>query len=290
MLGSAALLMASSTGWAADEPVGTAYAYKQVAGRELRLWMLPAEGDAPATGAPAVVFFHGGGWVAGPVSQFNRQCEYLASRGMTAVQVEYRLVKMNSDEIIVPSIEDAKSAIRWLRSHHGMLGIDPERIAAAGGSAGGQLAAFLGTKDGVDDPADDLSVSATVKAVVLFNPAVDLGPDSSLARRGGARYRELSPFYDPKKRCDAALILTGEADETVPVGMLRTFCAELQAVKIDCRIVVYPGQNHGFFNLPQEFVPTTLEMDRFFNGIGWLKGPPDEKKADSLPKTPPSWN
>lgn len=283
-------LVAVSTLARAEDPVGKAYVYKQVGQRALRVWVLPAQNRSDTKGAPVVVFFHGGGWVSGPVSQFNRQAEYLASRGLTAVQVEYRFVQMNSDEVIAAPIEDARSSIRWLRSHHVLLGIDPSRIAAAGGSAGGHLAAFLGTKDGFDDSADDQNVPSHVAALVLFNPAVDLSPDSSLHKRGGAKFRALSPLFDPQKRCDSVLILTGEADETVPASMLKTFCARLQALKIDCRLIVYPGQKHGFFNLAAHFGPTLVEVDKFFQKLGWLVGPPDLKRIESLPQDPPKWN
>ena len=72
---------------------------------------------------------------------------------------------------------DAKSALRYVRAHATELGIDPQRIAAAGGSAGGHLAAFTALVDGLDDPQDDLAVSCKPNALVLFNPVFNNGPD-----------------------------------------------------------------------------------------------------------------
>lgn len=284
------LFLLATTVATAEQPVGRPYVYKHVGDRDLHLWILPGEVGDSGAARPAVVFFHGGGWVAGPVSQFNRQASYFSARGLTTVQVEYRLVRMKSDDVIVAPIEDAKSAVRWLRKHAQALQIDPDRIAAAGGSAGGHLAAFLGTKHGVDDPGDDLSIPARVQAMVLFNPAVDLGPDSSLHNRGGRDYRRYSPMDDPQPLCRDALIMTGEADVTVPVETLRKFNRELVAVGINSRIIVYPGKKHGFFNLEDSLGPTLVEMDRFFVELGWLQGLPDQQLIEALPKTPPKWN
>lgn len=136
---------------AAEGPVGQARVYKKVGDRELRLFVVHHDGWQPTDQRPALVLFHGGGWTGGSPMQFNDQVTYLARRGMVCFQVEYRLVK----DVPGPPlncVHDAKSAMRWVRSHAGELGIDPKRIAAGGGSAGGHLAAFVGMVEGLDDP------------------------------------------------------------------------------------------------------------------------------------------
>jgi acetyl esterase/lipase len=84
----------------------------------------------------AIVFFFGGGWTSGTVQQFEPQAAYLASRGMVAARAEYR-VKSRHEVTPDACVEDAKSAVRWLRQNAALLGIDPDRIVASGGSAGG---------------------------------------------------------------------------------------------------------------------------------------------------------
>src|ERR1035437_19830 len=142
----------------ATPPVGEPVVYKKVEGRELKLYLIkPADWKA-SDRRPGIVFFHGGGWVGGGPSAFNTQGQYLATRGMVCAQVEYRLLRDPKEPPLV-CIQDAKCAMRWVRGHARELGIDPKRIAASGGSAGGHLSAFVGLAKGLDDPQDDLSIS-----------------------------------------------------------------------------------------------------------------------------------
>ena len=273
----------------APEPVGVAHVYKQVAGNNLELWALSPPAHTAKDRCPAVLFFHGGGWVGGPVSQFNRQSEYLAKRGMVAVQVQYRLVKSATDDPITPSIQDAKSSMRWVRSHASELGIDPHRIAAAGASAGGHLAAFLGLVDGIDDPTDDMGVSAIPDAMILFNPAIDLGPDSITHHRGGADYKAVSPLYHVHAGAPPTLVISGGSDPVVPPSLILTFSDAMKKAGARCDTFIYPGQGHGVCNSGEAFYSSLKQMDLFLAALNWLQGPPDEKAIRQLPpKLPPN--
>jgi acetyl esterase/lipase len=97
----------------------------------------------------AIVFFFGGGWVGGTVNQFKPQAAYLAQRGLVAARADYR-VKSRQGVSPATCVEDAKSAIRWIRQNAVQLGVDPHRIVAAGGSAGGHIAACSGCCPGLD--------------------------------------------------------------------------------------------------------------------------------------------
>ena len=110
--------------------------YKKVGKVELQLHIFNPKGHKASDQRPAIVFFFGGGWSGGTPSQFYPQCEYLAKRGMVAISAEYR-VKSRNGTSPLECVKDGNSAVRWVRSHAEELGIDPSKLAAGGGSAGG---------------------------------------------------------------------------------------------------------------------------------------------------------
>ena len=112
---------------------------------------------------PAVVFFFGGGWSGGSYLQFTRHADYLASRGMVAFCADYRIANKHKTPPKA-CVSDGKSAMRWIRSHAAQLGIDPEKILAGGGSAGGHVAAATATIAAFDEAIDDTSVSCQPQA------------------------------------------------------------------------------------------------------------------------------
>ena len=116
----------------------TVIIYKKIDTTELKIWIHYPEKVKKRHAA--IIFFHGGGWNNGTAEQFLPQSEYLASRGMVAIRASYRLKNVHGTSP-KEALEDAKSAIRFLRRHAKELHILPNKIAAGGGSAGGHLAA-----------------------------------------------------------------------------------------------------------------------------------------------------
>jgi len=259
---------------AAEPPVGQMQVYKKVGERELRLYVVKPKDWQAADQRPALVLFHGGGWVGGTPTQFNDQATYLAQRGLVCIQVEYRLVK----DVPGPPlhcVQDAKSAMRWVRSHAAELGIDPQRIGAGGGSAGGHLAAFVGLVEGLDDPQDDLQVSPKANALVLFNPVFDNGPDGGWGQqRVGDRYREFSPAHNITSDDPPAIVFLGRNDALIAVDVVERFKASMTAAKVRCEAFYYDGQPHGFFNQDPWKTRTLIEADKFLASLGWLTGEP----------------
>ena len=128
--------------------------YKQASGDNLLIYRFQPAGHDPETDKrPAAVFYFGGGWTGGSVRQFEQHARYLAGRGMVAFVADYR-VKSRQGTGPDACVADGKSAVRWIRANAGRLGVDPNRIAAGGGSAGGHVAAAAGICDGLEDPAD----------------------------------------------------------------------------------------------------------------------------------------
>jgi len=266
----AVFLGASASAFAATETL----IYKQIADRGLKL-LVEKPADWKATDRrPAVVFFFGGGWVGGSPNQFAQQSAYLATRGLVGLRVEYRVIPKGEAGPPTVCVRDAKSALRYVRAHAAELGIDPRRIAGAGGSAGGHLAAFTALVPGLDDPADDLTVSCRPDALVLFNPVFNNGPGQWGHERVGERYREFSPAHHIAKTAPPMTVFLGDADKLIPVSVLTDFAAEMKKAGVRCDSHVYPQAEHGFFNREPHLTLTLIEADKFLASLGWLKGPP----------------
>ncbi|HWL15271.1 MAG TPA: alpha/beta hydrolase [Opitutus sp.] len=270
-----AILAATSLG-AADwgQPRGEPVVYKTVGDRALTLYVSRPDGAAAQEARPAIVFFHGGGWVGGSPAQLNDQAEHFTSRGLVCVLVQYRFAPR--DETAAPEvcIQDARSAIRWVRRHAAELGVDPNRIAAMGASAGGHLAAHAALVAGIDDPHDDLSISSKPNALLLFNPVLDNGPGNYGASRVRDRLRELSPAHNVAAGAPPTILFLGTQDKLIPLATLARFRDALLAAGVPCELHLYEGQDHGFFNRsrsPEFYRLTVGECDRFLTQLGWLE-------------------
>ncbi len=110
----------------------------------LKLDVFEPAGLKPTDHRPAIVFFFGGGWSGGDAKQFYQQAKAMTEQGMVVFSADYR-VKSRNKTTPFECVKDGKSAIRWVREHAAELGIDPDRIVAAGGSAGGHDRSFLST-------------------------------------------------------------------------------------------------------------------------------------------------
>ena len=164
---------------AAEEPLeiagASAVIYKRVDQTNLFLYIINPKGHQKSDKRPTAVFFFGGGWNGGTPTQFEHHCRHLADKGMVAMVADYR-VKSRQGTTPKECVMDGKSAIRWIRSNADKLGVDPSRIAAGGGSAGGHVAAATGTVVGMEQPGEDIRVSSRPNALLLFNPVFDNSP------------------------------------------------------------------------------------------------------------------
>ncbi|MDC1490331.1 alpha/beta hydrolase [bacterium] len=255
-----------------EEPIRELY--KEVGGHDLYLHVFYPPGHQPRTDRrPAMIFFFGGGWVGGSPTQFYPQCQHLAKRGMVAVSAEYR-IKSKHKTTPFECVEDGKSALRWVRANADELGVDPQRIGAGGGSAGGHVAVAIATINGLNDPQDDLSVSSRPDALVLFNPVYDNGPKGFGYKKIGARFKEISPMHNLAKGMPPTIVFLGDEDKLIPVKTAGKFRDQMQQLGNRSELVVYPGQSHGFFNQGKPgggYLKTLQEMDKFLNSLGWLE-------------------
>lgn len=179
---------------------------------------------------PAVIFIHGGAWKGGHRQTYHYYCTKFAEHGYIAATISYRLT---GDAPFPAAVEDAKCAVRWLRANAMKLGIDPNRIAVAGGSAGGHLSMMVGYSPDVrelEGTGGHGDVSSAVQAVVDLYGPTDL--TTEFARSKGEvigflgnktmdeepeRYKLASPITHVSKDDPPTLILHGSIDSTVPI-------------------------------------------------------------------------
>jgi acetyl esterase/lipase len=219
------------------------------------------------SGARGVIYIHGGGWRGGTRRQFWRQAAHLATLGCVGICSEYRLTP---EHTYPKQLADAQAAVRWLRRHASELGVDPGRLGAVGGSAGGHLAALLGTTERVVD-----GVSSRVQAVVAFNGVFDLssglsagaeGPVLALLGGDAGRARDASPFWCADATAAPTLLLHGDGDATVPYTQSVAFRDRLRALGVPVHLYTEPGAGHGFFNRPPAFQRPLPVLERFLLG------------------------
>jgi len=258
--------------------------YRSTDDIDLKVWIFEPTGHTASDKRAAIVFFFGGGWNGGTPEQFRWQARYLASRGMIAIVADYRVKKRNGTLANV-AVSDAKAAIRWVRTNAERLGVDPDRIAAAGGSAGGHLAAATALLPGHDIPDPEQTVSALPDALVLFNPGLITAPIpeytdeygeklEKLAPRLGADPESMSPFHHVRPGLPPTIIFHGKADKTVAYLSVELFTEKMNSAGNRCELVGYEDAGHGFFNHGRGdgsyYTDTVRRMDAFLVSLGWL--------------------
>jgi acetyl esterase/lipase len=249
--------------------------YKEVDGKNLKLHIFYPGDEKPAAPAPAIVFFHGGGFRKGMPDVFFYACDYFASRGMVAISVQYRLASKESSRL--NCLKDAKSAMRFVKQNAASFGIDPDNIVAAGGSAGGSLAGATATSTLINEETDDESISAVPAAAVLFNP---IGLDNSDKGRWSEELnRDFKPGSGIRPGLPPMIVLIGDQDKFVKPDGVRAFQQRMQDAGNVCEIHIYPGAQHSFFDNTREWVVTTLtHADEFLIVQGILDGEPAVKE------------
>ena len=256
----------------------SSFIYKYVDGDslEMTVYMPSIPGNLKL---PAIVFFFGGGWVGGSTDQFKLQAEYFASRGIVSICPDYR-TKNRFGTTPFESVKDAKSAIRYLKMNGSEMRIDTSKIVAAGGSAGGHLAACTAIIKSVNDKSDNLSFSSVPFALVLYNPVVDTGKRGYGQTKMQGREFEISPVHHISDNVPPTLIMHGKADATVPFENVVRFKQVMKQAENDCKLVLYKKQSHGFFNYnktPKCFKKTLRETEKFLEkyelllGESWVK-------------------
>ncbi|MEM7144563.1 MAG: alpha/beta hydrolase fold domain-containing protein [Verrucomicrobiota bacterium] len=251
--------------------------YKTVGDETLRMHLFYPKNKTSPHPLPVAVMFFGGGWVNGTPAHFYAQARQLADKGIIAACPEYRI---NSIHGATPydCVRDAKSAIRWLRQYAKTFSIDPNKVVAVGGSAGGHLAASTALINAFNEPHEDSTISSQPNALVLFNPVLDTTDKGygveKVAPKGVGEPTILSPAHHVRENLPPTLIFHGTADAIVPFENAERFTRLMREAGNHCSLIPYENQDHGFFNRvngsPQYYIDTVNRMNNFLHDLGYL--------------------
>jgi pectinesterase len=242
-------------------------------GRPLRLFLYRRSDVTERR--PGVIFIHGGGWTGMHPFTHIRHANALAAHGYVTATTAYRLYPEGT---IADCISDTKCAVRWMRANADRLGLDSDRIAVAGGSAGGHLAAMIALTPGrFEGDGGNPGVSSAVSAAVLWYPATDL-------RAPGATYPNirqslntvagtsdesellaLSPVTYVHPGAPPIFTMVGDLDNLTTAAEMRTFHRTLDRHGVPNKLKVFPGRGHAFDLLPGDWETSYALMEGFFD-------------------------
>ncbi len=231
----------------ADYSPNESVIYKSTPQGDLELHIFYPNGEKKGRDRTAVVQFFGGGWVSGNPNQFYQQSAYYAQQGMVAISVDYR-VSQKHGTTPFECVEDAKSAVRWVRQNAKKLGIDPNKIVASGGSAGGHIAACTALIEGLECEDEKLKISSVPNALVLFNPVLDTTERGYGSDKLVGKETLISPTHHVREGLPPTIIMHGTKDVTVPFSNATEFREAMVECGNICELVIFAGVGHGFFN------------------------------------------
>lgn len=262
---------------------------------DLRMDVYMPSGEGPF---PGVMVIHGGGWFRGDKSLFAEEAQYLAERGLVAFAISYRLAPENP---FPAALEDVQTSVEFVREHSEEFNLDPDRVAALGGSAGGHLAAMLAT---VGEGARN--EGSRVAAAVSWSGPMDLEDTFQLSRNPQKVAERMSDFLDCDlvnllEECqdvlqeaspithvdptDAPLFLTNAEREPIPLQQAVSMAEALEGAGVEHRLVEISEQ-HCHSRSCENLRPSALGGATVIEASAqwleqWLQRDPEDPRGDT---------
>ncbi len=220
--------------------------YKTIGNIELEAHIFYPEDFKEGDQRSAYLFFHGGGWAIGIPEWGYKNCKTYSSKGMVAISFEYRLIDIHKSNII-DCIRDAKSAILWTRKQAKSLGIDPNKIVAAGFSAGGHLAACTAIMDEFEET-DSSGQSSRPNAIVVHSASYNTLKNNWFARNSEQKPESISTFHQLDKNLVPSIFFHGTDDHLAPISEFTEFRDKMDALGNDYDYKIFENVGHFFNN------------------------------------------
>ena len=246
--------------------------YKKADGRELYLHVFEPEGWQANDKRACYMVIHGGGWTGGEPRRMYPFAEHFAKLGMVGISVHYRLLNAKQGTTVFDCVKDGRSAVRFVRSHAAMLGVNAEKIIVSGGSAGGHVAVGTALFNGVDEEGEATDVSSIPNALVLLFPVIDTSQAGYGNAKIGERWQELSPVHQVKEKMPPTLIFHGTGDTVTPFAGAQAFREAMLKAGNRCELDIHEGGKHGYLMFDQQlYLDTMQKTEKFFTSLGLLK-------------------
>ncbi len=240
--------------------------YKTIGTRELTLHVFHPEGFKSSDKRPAHVVIHGGGWRSGTPRRFYPYAQSLLTKGYVGISIEYRLINKKQGTTVFDCVKDGRSAIRYIRKNAAALGIDPNRIALAGGSAGGHVALGTALFNKLDHADEDLSISCKPNALVLLFSVLDTSKKGYGNSLIGNEWEKISPLHQLAPAMPPVLVFHGDKDGVAPYPILTKFCEKLKEHGNTCELILEKGGVHGHLNSDEKlFLDAAKRTEKFLS-------------------------
>lgn len=243
--------------------------YKKTSQEDLYLYLLRPS-QKTTRPLPAIVYFTGGGWEQGEPTGMIANAAWFRDVGFIGIAADYR-VRSRHGTTPLECVKDAKSAVRFVRANAEKLGVDPNAIVAAGGSAGGHLAAAC-VLEGHDESDENLKISSRPNAIVMHNPVLGKGFGEWFFKE----HPECSPLNGVRKGWPPTVLSCGTKDNTTPHAVAVEFTEKMNASGNRCELITVDGAEHSC-DWPvtnPAFVPTMMRMTEFLVQQGFNPLPP----------------